>query len=96
VEDRRFLTGRGHYVDDIKLLNMAFAYVVRSPHAHARILTIDKSAALMAPGVLAVLTGEDVIKASIAGLQCFKVIEWRSLSRGRYGPSGHGARAPRR
>jgi carbon-monoxide dehydrogenase large subunit len=71
VEDQRFLTGRGHFVDDIKLLNMAFAYVVRSPHAHARILTIDKSAALMAPGVLAVLTGEDVIKENIGGLPCY-------------------------
>src|SRR2546428_1111358 len=47
-----------------------YGYVVRSPHAHARIVRIDKSAALAAPGVLAVLTGEDVVADKIAGLPC--------------------------
>jgi len=70
IEDERFLTGQGHFVGDMDLPNMAFAYVVRSPHAHARIIGIDKTAALAAPGVLAVLTGEDVIMEKIGGLPC--------------------------
>ena len=70
LEDERFLTGQGHFVDDMELPDMAFAYVVRSPHAHARIVGIDKTAALAAPGVLAVLTGEDVINEKIGGLPC--------------------------
>ncbi len=70
IEDERFLTGQGHFVADMALPDMAFAYVVRSPHAHARILGIDKSAALRAPGVLAVLTGEDVLEERIGALKC--------------------------
>ena len=70
VEDERLLTGQGHYVDDLALPNMAFGHVVRSPHAHARILRIDKTAALSAPGVLAVLTGEDVASEKLAGIAC--------------------------
>ena len=70
VEDRRFVTGRGDFVDDLALPNMVFAYVVRSPHAHARIVGIDKGPACAAPGVLEVLTGRDVIAENIKGLQC--------------------------
>ena len=58
-EDLRLLTGRGHYVADVRLPNTAYAALVRSPHAHARIRGIDKRAAEAAPGVLAVLTGAD-------------------------------------
>ena len=58
-EDPRMLTGRGRYVDDIELPRMTFGYVLRSPHAHAKITSMDTSAASAAPGVLAVLTGED-------------------------------------
>jgi carbon-monoxide dehydrogenase large subunit len=58
-EDPRLLKGGGRYVDDVKLQRMAFGVVVRSPHAHARIRSIDTSAAMQAPGVLAVFTGED-------------------------------------
>ncbi|MGH7094798.1 MAG: xanthine dehydrogenase family protein molybdopterin-binding subunit, partial [Stellaceae bacterium] len=58
-EDRRLVTGRGRYVDDFSLSGMAHAVVVRSPHAHARIVAIDTAAARAAPGVLAVLTGAD-------------------------------------
>ncbi len=58
-EDLRFLTGQGRYVDDITLDNQAFACVVRSTYAHARILNIDTSEAAKAPGVIAVLTGKD-------------------------------------
>jgi carbon-monoxide dehydrogenase large subunit len=55
-EDRRFLTGRGRYVDDLRLPGMLHAAIVRSPHAHARVVGIDKRRALALPGVVAVLT----------------------------------------
>src|ERR687894_692153 len=59
VEDLRLVRGRGRYTDDIEVPNAAHLAVVRSPHAAARIRGIDPSAALAAPGVLAVLTGAD-------------------------------------
>jgi carbon-monoxide dehydrogenase large subunit len=62
-EDPRLLRGGGWYVDDIALPGMAFGYVLRSPHAHARIRKIDTAAATAAPGVLCVLTGEDWAKS---------------------------------
>src|SRR5947207_15696565 len=58
-EDPRLLRGGGRYVDDMVLPRMAFGHVLRSPHAHARIRSIDTAAAKAAPGVLAVLTGAD-------------------------------------
>jgi carbon-monoxide dehydrogenase large subunit len=58
-EDARLVTGRGSYIDDIVLPRMAFAYVVRSQHAHARIRSIDVTRVRSAPGVLCVLTGGD-------------------------------------
>ncbi|HXQ54007.1 MAG TPA: xanthine dehydrogenase family protein molybdopterin-binding subunit [Stellaceae bacterium] len=70
VEDERLLTGRGRYADDVSVPGATFAYVVRSPHAHARIGGIDKSAAAAAPGVLAVLTGEDVAREKLRGIAC--------------------------
>ncbi len=66
-EDRRFLTGRGTYVDDINRPNQTWAVIVRSPHAHARIKSIDTSAATAAPGVVAVFTGADM---QVGGLPC--------------------------
>jgi carbon-monoxide dehydrogenase large subunit len=68
VEDPRFLTGRGRYVDDLVLPHQAHAALVLSPHAHARIVSIDAAAALAAPGVLAVLTGDDVKAANLGGM----------------------------
>src|SRR5215831_14246653 len=59
-EDARFIRGRGTYVDDIKLPGMLFGAIVRSPYAHARIKSIDKSKALAVPGVVAVLTADDL------------------------------------
>ena len=59
LEDDRFLTGRGRFVDDIRLPGEAHAAFVRSPHAHARIGAISTERARSMPGVLAVLTGED-------------------------------------
>ena len=58
-EDRRLLTGRGRYQDDVVLPRQAWCVFVRSPHAHARIRRIDTTAAKAALGVLAVYTGED-------------------------------------
>ncbi len=58
-EDDRLLRGGGCYGDDWNFPGQAYACIVRSPHAHARILDIDKSAALALPGVISVLTGED-------------------------------------
>src|SRR5437764_2239864 len=58
-EDPRLLRGGGRYLDDLALPRMAFAYVLRSPHAHAKIRAIDTAAAKSAPGVLLVLTGGD-------------------------------------
>ena len=58
-EDLRFLTGQGRYLDDLTFARVTHAVVLRSPHAHARILAIDTAAARAAPGVLAVLTAED-------------------------------------
>ena len=59
-EDFRLLTGKGCYSDDVNLAGQAYAVMVRSPHAHARIRSIDKTVAEKAPGVLAVLTGRDL------------------------------------
>jgi carbon-monoxide dehydrogenase large subunit len=58
-EDHRLLRGRGRYTDDIVLPRQSWLYVLRSPHAAARIRSIETSAAAAAPGVLAVLTGKD-------------------------------------
>jgi carbon-monoxide dehydrogenase large subunit len=58
-EDARLLRGGGHYIADLALPHTAFGYVLRSPHAHARILSIDTQKAATAPGVLAILTGAD-------------------------------------
>ena len=67
-EDIRFLTGAGRYLDDVTLDGMAHGLVLRSPHAHARIANIDTTAALGAPGVLAVLTGADWEAEGLGGI----------------------------
>ena len=59
VEDERLVTGKGKYTDDLAMDGQAYAFMVRSPHAHARILSIDTEDAKNAPGVLAVWTGAD-------------------------------------
>jgi aerobic carbon-monoxide dehydrogenase large subunit len=61
-EDARLLTGRGRYIDDIVVPSALHACFVRSPHAHARIGSIDVSAALEMPGVVAVFTGRDIAR----------------------------------
>jgi carbon-monoxide dehydrogenase large subunit len=69
-EDYRFLTGAGQYTDDITLARMTHAVFVRSPHAHARIKSVDTRAAKSAPGVIGVLEGKDVANDKINGLPC--------------------------
>ena len=59
-EDVRFLTGSATFLDDVKLPGTLHAAFVRSPHAHARITAVDTAKALMIPGVVAVLTFEDI------------------------------------
>lgn len=61
VEDKRFLTGKGRYTDDIVLPGMTYAYLVRSPYAHAKINSIDTSEAEKAPGVVKIFTGKDLL-----------------------------------
>jgi aerobic carbon-monoxide dehydrogenase large subunit len=65
-EDPRFIRGQGNYIDDIKLPDMLYMDIVRSPYAHATIKSIDTSEALKAPGVVAVITGKDLEAAGLA------------------------------
>ena len=58
-EDPKLITGHGNFIDDVNLVNMAHMSIVRSPHAHARIRSIDASAAQAAKGVVAVLVASD-------------------------------------
>jgi carbon-monoxide dehydrogenase large subunit len=73
-EDLRLLTGRGRYADDVRAIGPdgeppARAYVMRSPHAHARIGSVDACRARAAPGVLAVLTGDDLLRRGLGALR---------------------------
>ena len=67
-EDLRFLSGRGHYVDDINRPGQAHAWILRSQHAHARIRSIDSTAASKMPGVVAIYTSADM--TAIGGIPC--------------------------
>ena len=67
-EDPRFLTGRGLYTDDVRLIGTMHAAFVRSPHAHAGIRSIDLDAARAHPGVVGVYTGTDLVEAGVNGI----------------------------
>ncbi len=69
-EDQRFVTGQGRYVDDFNRPGQAYAYFLRSPHAHAAIRSIDTVPPKSMPGVLAVFTGDDLAADKIGGLIC--------------------------
>ncbi len=69
-EDQRFLMGRGNYVADMKIDRMTFAVLARSPHAHARIKSVDTSAAREMQGVVAIFTGDDLVVDKVGGLPC--------------------------
>src|SRR5262249_16824124 len=64
-EDPRFIRGKGTYVDDVQLPGMLYLDIVRSPHAHAKIVKIDTAKALAVKGVLAVITGKDLEKYNL-------------------------------
>lgn len=68
VEDKRFLTGKGRYTDDIVLPGMLYAYIVRSPYAHAKINNIDTSRAEKMDGVVKIYTGKDIAESGINGI----------------------------
>ena len=80
VEDPRLLRGFGRYSDDVSLPHQAYAVVVRSPHAHAVIRSIDTSAARQASGVLAVLTGADLAADGLGNLPTDKTRKRRDGS----------------
>ena len=69
-EDKRFITGRGRYVDDVKVIGLTHAHFIRSPHAHAKVKSIDSSAAKDMPGVVDVLTGQQLVDDKIGNLIC--------------------------
>src|ERR1700730_10399060 len=71
LEDPRFVTGRGRYTNDIPPPDACFAYVLRSPHAHARIRAIRLETARMRPGVLAVLAAADYARDGHKGISHF-------------------------
>src|SRR5947209_8533289 len=70
-EDLRLVRGGGRYTDDISVPEQTFAVFVRAPHAHARLISIDTSAARGRPGVLAVLTGRDYLADGHIGMSHF-------------------------
>ncbi len=67
-EDRRLLRGNGRFQGDVNILGQAYAVVLRSPHAHARIKSLDTKPALAAPGAIAVLTGDDITAAGLGAM----------------------------
>jgi carbon-monoxide dehydrogenase large subunit len=69
-EDQRFITGKGHYTDDISRAGQTYAYFIRSPHAHAAIRSINAKAAQQMPGVLTVLNGGELVADKIGNLIC--------------------------
>ena len=75
VEDAAFLTGNGNYVDDISLPAQSYAYILRSPHPHADIKSIDTEKAAASLGVFAILTGEDVAADGLGGIPCTQLAD---------------------
>ena len=99
TEDIRFITGKGHYVDDVNRPGQAYAYFLRSPHAHATIDKIDTSAALKAPGVVAIFTGDDIAADKVGGLICGVTIHSKDgspMKAGTHPALAHRARRRRR
>jgi carbon-monoxide dehydrogenase large subunit len=69
-EDQRFLTGKGRYVDDLNRPGQAYAVFLRATHAHATLNSIDTEAAAASPGVVAVLTGADILADGVGPIPC--------------------------
>ena len=77
TEDKKFITGKGRYTADITLHGQSYAFFIRSPHARAKIKKVDIAKALKAPGVVSILTGEDIVKDKIGGL----IAGWKIVSK---------------
>ena len=75
LEDQRLLTGKGHFIDDKPEDGALWLYVLRSPHAHAKILSIDTADAAKMPGVAAIYTGADLIKDNIGSLPTLDIFK---------------------
>src|ERR1043166_1062772 len=75
LEDERFLTGRGQYTADIAHSGELHAYILRSPHAHARICAVDAAAAGATPGVRGIFTAADLRVDRIGTLPCMAALE---------------------
>src|ERR1700748_508258 len=69
-EEKRVIPGKGRYVDAVNLVGCTHAHFIRSPHAHAKVKSIDSSAAMKMPGVIAVLTGQQIVDDKIGNLIC--------------------------
>ncbi len=80
VEDDRLLRGKGRFVEDLNFDGQAFACMLRSPHAHARILSINTEEALNQPGVVAVITGSDISAAGLGTMPCRTPVKSRDGS----------------
>src|SRR5262249_52288022 len=93
-EDPRLIQGGGRYVDDVVLPGMAFGCVLRSPHAHAKIKSIDVTAAKAAPGVLAVITGADWAASGFGDLPVPGAWRGRGGPTRGGGPRGYGPASP--
>ena len=75
LEDQRLLTGKGQFIDDKPEDGALWLYVLRSPHAHARIVSIDTKAALRWPGVEAIYTGADLVKDDIGTIPTLAIFK---------------------
>ena len=78
VEDNRFLKGEGKYTDDFNMPNQTFAVYLRSPHAHANLVSVDISAAKAMDGVINVFTGKDIKDAGIVGSICGWQVDFKN------------------
>lgn len=80
IEDDRLLRGQGRFVEDLNFNGQAFAYMLRSPHAHARVLSVETKKASNHPGVVAVITGKDVSAAGLGAMPCRTPVKSRDGS----------------
>ncbi len=85
-EDLRFITGKGQYTDDINLKDQTYAYFLRSPHAHAKIKSINTAKAAKMPGVAGIFTGADIERDKLGGLICGWMIHSKDGSAMKAGP----------
>ena len=80
LEDHRMLTGRGRYVSDWNLPGQAYGHFLRSDRAHAKIVSIQKEGALKMPGVIAVITGEELAEAGLKPIPAAAPFKWQDGS----------------